>query len=247
MVSKKVISDIISQYSLGGEIEKVKWQITDDDLYISFKNGSKTIAGEIKHPGNLGLKKGTYGIYDTSKLTKCLNILDGELLMEAKIINDTPSLLNIADTNYEIRFNLASAGAIENTDISQIKTPEESSATFDISDEFITRFVKSKNALNDMEKFTIQTRGGFSGDELVFTIGTELRGSTIEFVVDATVKKPFKPIPFSAESFKEILKANRSYESGKLTVYNEGFIVIDFTFENETTSKYFIIRLQDAD
>tara|TARA_R110002012_G_scaffold9623_1_gene44250 strand:- start:131 stop:874 length:744 start_codon:yes stop_codon:yes gene_type:complete len=246
MVNKKVISDIISQYSLGGEIEKVKWQITDDDLYISFKNGSKTIAGEINHPGNLGLKKGTYGIYDTSKLIKCLNILDGELLMEAKIVNDTPSILNIADTNYEIRFNLASAGAIEDTDVSKIKTPEEESASFEITDEFITRFVKSKNALNDIEKFTIETRDGFSGDELVFTIGTELRGSTIEFTTDATVTKHFKSIPFSAESFKEILKANRSYESGKLTVYSEGFIILDFKFEDETSTKYFIIRLQDA-
>ena len=246
MVSKKVISDVISQYSLGGEIEKVKWQITDDELYISFKNGSKTIAGEIKHPGNLGLKKGTYGIYDTSKLTKCLNILDGELLIEAKIVNDIPSILNIADTNYEIRFNLASAGAIEDTDVNKIKTPEEESASFDITDEFITRFVKSKNALSDIEKFTIETREGFSGDELVFTIGTELRGSTIEFTMDATVSKPFKPLPFSAESFKEILKANKSYESGKLTIYNEGFIVINFDFENETTTKYFIIRLQDV-
>lgn len=246
MVSKKVISDVISQYSLGGEIEKVKWQITDNELYISFKNGSKTIAGEIKHPGNLGLKKGTYGIYDTSKLTKCLNILDGELLIEAKIINDTPSILNIADTNYEIRFNLASAGAIEDTDVNKIKTPEEESASFDITDEFITRFVKSKNALSDIEKFTIETREGFSGDELVFTIGTELRGSTIEFTMDAAVSKPFKPLPFSAESFKEILKANKSYESGKLTIYNEGFIVINFDFEDKTTTKYFIIRLQDV-
>ena len=246
MVSKKVISDIISQYSLGGEIEKVKWQVSEDDLYISFKNGSKTIAGEIKHPGNIGLKKGTYGIYDTSKLTKCLNILDGELLMEAKLINGTPSILNIADTNYEIRFNLASAGAIEDTDVNKIKTPEEESASFDITDEFITRFVKSKSALSDIEKFTIETRKGFSGDELVFTIGTELRGSTIEFTTDATVTKPFKPLPFAAEPFKEILKANKSYKSGKLTAYNEGFVIIDFDFENETTTKYFIIRLQDV-
>jgi hypothetical protein len=166
--------------------------------------------------------------------------------MEAKLINGTPSILNIADTNYEIRFNLASAGAIEDTDVSKIKTPEEESASFDITDEFITRFVKSKNALSDIEKFTIKTRNGFNGDELVFTIGTELRGSTIEFTADATVSKQFKPIPFSAESFKEILKANKSYESGKLTVYNEGFIVIDFNFENKTTTKYFIIRLQDV-
>ena len=244
MVNKKVISDIISQYSLGGEIEKVKWQITDDDLYISFKNGSKTIAGEINHPGNLGLKKGTYGIYDTSKLIKCLNILDGELLMEAKIVNDTPSILNIADTNYEIRFNLASAGAIEDTDVNKIKTPEEESASFDITDEFITRFVKSKNALNDIEKFTIETRDGFNGEELVFTVGTNIT-NTIEFTVDATINESFGPVPFDSNLMKEILKANRDYHTGEIRINKKGLLDAHFHCGDDLYTGYYLVRLQD--
>ena len=48
---------------------------------------------------------------------------------------------------------------------------DEWSAKFDISDEFITRFVKSKDALSDLDTFTVETRDGFNGEELVFTVG----------------------------------------------------------------------------
>ena len=38
MISKKVISDIVSKYSLGNNIEKVKWVITDEKFIIHFIN-----------------------------------------------------------------------------------------------------------------------------------------------------------------------------------------------------------------
>ena len=38
MISKKVISDIVSKYSLGNNIEKVKWVVKDKKLLINFIN-----------------------------------------------------------------------------------------------------------------------------------------------------------------------------------------------------------------
>lgn len=246
MISKKVIERIISQYNLGGEVERIKINITDN-ISIPFKNNSRTIAGEIKYPHNLGLSKGIYGIYDTTKLLKCIYILDGDLLIESQTIDNTPTVLNIADTNYEIKFNLANPFAIEDVDLSQVKVPQNISAEFDITHEFITRFVKSKNALLDIEKFTIHTNEGFNGDEIVFKIGTSLKGSTIEFTADAEINEKFSEIPFMAESFKEILKANKEYETGKIKIFKEGLMEIFFEFEDKSTAKYYMIRTQDAE
>ena len=243
MVSKKVISDIISQYALGGNVEKVKWTVSDDNLYISFTNDSRTVAGEIKYTQNIGLKNGDYGIYDTSKLIKCLNILDGEILLETKTTNGINSKLNIADTSYEIKFNLADTSVIDPVDVTKIVVPEKYNATFDVSDEFITRFVKSKDTLNELPTFTAETREGFTSDEILFTVGTHIT-NTIEFAVDATVETPFTPIPFSSDLFKEILKSNRTYEKGTIKFYDM-LITIEFEFENGLTSKYFLIRLQE--
>ena len=96
MISKKVISDIVSKYSLGNNIERVKWIITDEKLIIHFINDSKDLVGYVDYRKEIGLKPGDYGIFNTSQLIKCLNILDGDILVDA-----TTSKLNMADTNYD--------------------------------------------------------------------------------------------------------------------------------------------------
>ena len=83
MISKKVISDIVSKYSLGNSIEKVKWVITDDKFTINFINDSKNLVGYVEYRKDIGLKKGDYGIFNTSQLIKCLNILDGDILVDS--------------------------------------------------------------------------------------------------------------------------------------------------------------------
>ena len=56
MISKKVISDIVSKYSLGNNIEKVKWIITDEKLIIHFINDSKNLVGYVDYRKEIGLK-----------------------------------------------------------------------------------------------------------------------------------------------------------------------------------------------
>ena len=63
MISKKVLSEIVSKYSLGGHVEKVKWVVDEnDEITIKFINDSKTLVGKIYYNNNIGLKKGSYGI-----------------------------------------------------------------------------------------------------------------------------------------------------------------------------------------
>ena len=59
MISKKVISDIVSKYSLGNNIEKVKWVITDEKLIINFINDSKNLVGYIDYRKAVDLLKNT--------------------------------------------------------------------------------------------------------------------------------------------------------------------------------------------
>ena len=67
MISKKVISDIVSKYSLGNSIEKVKWIITDEKLIIHFINDSKNLVGSVTYNPDFGLKEGKYGIFTRKK------------------------------------------------------------------------------------------------------------------------------------------------------------------------------------
>ena len=239
MISKKVISDIVSKYSLGNSIEKVKWVITDENLIIHFINDSKNLVGYVDYRKNIGLKPGDYGIFNTSQLVKCLNILDGDILVDA-----TSAKLNMADTSYEIKFNLADPAVIPDVpDVSS--NADEWSVSFQANDEFITRFVKSKDALSELDIFTIETREGFNGEELVFTVGTSIT-NTIEFTVEnATINESFGPVPFDSNLMKEILKANRDYNSGEIRINKKGLLDAHFHCGDDLYTGYYLVRLQD--
>ena len=237
MISKKVISNIVSKYSLGNHIEQVKWDINDKKLTINFINDSKTLVGYIDYRDDIGLKNGHYGIFNTSQLTKCLNILDGDILLDAN-----SSKLNIADTSYEIKFSLADPAVIPG--VPDIKDPDQWSVSFDVNDEFITRFVKSKDALSDLNTFTVETREGFTGEELVFTIGTNIT-NTIEFIVEANVNEPFDPVPFDSDILKEILKANRDYHSGEIRISKNGLLDVHLHCGGPLYTGYYLVRKQE--
>ena len=245
MISKKALSEIVSKYSLGGHVEKVKWVVNEDDsIIIKFINDSKTLVGEINYKNTIGLKKGNYGIFNTSQLVKCLNILDGDILIETKSQNGLASKLNLADTNYDIKFSLADPAIIPK--VPEVTDGDQPSASFEINDEFITRFVKSKDALNDLPSFTVETREGMTGNELVFTIGSDIT-NTIQFSVEelSQINEEFKQIPFDSNLFKEILKANRNYESGTIHINKKGLIELQFSYNDGFNTNYYLVRLQE--
>ena len=238
MINKKVISDIVSKYSLGNNIEKVKWVITDDKFHINFINDSKNLVGYVEYRKDIGLKPGDYGIFNTSQLIKCLNILDGDILVDA-----TTSKLNMADTNYDIKFNLADPAVIPN--VPSIDDSDEWSVSFSVSDEFITRFVKSKDALSELDTFTVETRDGFNGEELVFTVGTNIT-NTIEFTVEnATINESFEAVPFDSNLLKEILKANRTYHSGEIRINKKGLLDAHLHHGDDLYTGYYLVRKQE--
>ena len=238
MISKKVISDIVSKYSLGNNIEKVKWVITDDKFTINFINDSKNLVGYVEYRKDIGLKPGDYGIFNTSQLIKCLNILDGDILVDA-----TTSKLNMADTNYDIKFNLADPAVIPS--VPDINDSDDWSVSFSVSDEFITRFVKSKDALSELDTFTVETRDGFNGEELVFTVGTNIT-NTIEFTVEnATINESFEAVPFDSILLKEILKANRTYHSGEIRINKKGLLDAHLHHGDDLYTGYYLVRRQE--
>ena len=238
MINKKVISDIVSKYSLGNSIEKVKWVVTDDKFSINFINDSKNLVGYVEYRKDIGLKPGDYGIFNTSQLIKCLNILDGDILVDA-----TTSKLNMADTNYDIKFNLADPAVIPN--VPSIDDSDDWSVSFEVSDEFITRFVKSKDALSELDTFTVETRDGFNGEELVFTVGTNIT-NTIEFTVEnATINESFEAVPFDSILLKEILKANRTYHSGEIRINKKGLLDAHLHHGDDLYTGYYLVRRQE--
>ena len=79
---------------------------------------------------------------------------------------------------------------------------------------------------------------------MVFTIGNDTTESKINFSVSIDKDDFLDKSPYNADIFKEILKANKTCESGEIFVYSEGLLVVKF-IDNQIESKYYLVRNQN--
>ena len=55
----------------------------------------------------------------------------------------------------------------------------------------------------------------------------------------------FEQMSFDSNLFKEILKANRNYKSGKINIYELGCIHLSFHYDDGFNTDYYLTRLQN--
>ena len=241
MTDKRIIDSFIDKYHLGGNIERIKWVSDNESLSAKFINDSQNLVGQIKSK-NFQIPIGEFGIYSTSTLSKLLNILENEVMFEIQKEGGTPSKFIIADTNMDIKFNLADPQVIPSVPAIN-KT--EGNVEIELTEEFTTKFIKAKDAVGE-EVFYISTQDGFTSKEVAFTIGNkstnsvsfsmeiEERGSDIEL----------DNIPFNSDLVKEIFKHNKRFELGFVQINPKGLMTFAFKFGDLETN-YYLVRNQN--
>jgi len=251
MISRSLLSNTISKYQLNGLVEKVIWKVKDNLLHIAFRNEVGNVTGEIKVPCKM--VEGDFNIYDTSRLNKLLNILEGTILID--VINNTsniPTVFKIADSKMDVHYNLASPGLLVGFwfDSSVVeKQILQYDVTADLNEEDLRLFLKSVGALgNEVLDFQTSTREELNGEEIVFSLGTDFT-NRVSFGVSCNIVNPVvEALTFEIEAFKEVFQSNKSLKSGKLHFSNKGIIKLEFTEETgedeEIEVVYYIAKKQ---
>lgn len=240
MTDKRIINNFISKYHLGGVIEKVKWVSDGDTLKVEFINDSQTLAGCVV-TRDFQFPQGEFGIYSTSTLNKLLSILDNEVMFEVKKTDHVPSKYFIADTNVDVTFNLADLQVIPK--VPKINLGDDV-ITINLNSEFITNFIKSRDALGE-EIFFVTTQEGFTSPEVQFIIGDSFSNS-VSFAAEISngSHHQLNRIPFNALLVKEIFKHNKNFEEGVLLINPKGLITFTFKF-GFLESNYYLVRNQN--
>jgi hypothetical protein len=197
--------------------------------------------------------EGDFNIYDTSRLNKLLNILEGTILID--VINNTsniPTVFKIADSKMDVHYNLASPGLLVGFwfDSSVVeKQILQYDVTADLNEEDLRLFLKSVGALgNEVLDFQTSTREELNGEEIVFSLGTDFT-NRVSFGVSCNIVNPVvEALTFEIEAFKEVFQSNKSLKSGKLHFSNKGIIKLEFTEETgedeEIEVVYYIAKKQ---
>ena len=236
-MEKSKLQSFINRYYLAGNCEAVKLNQNNEGVGCELIDMDQTIVGKIQWK-TTPFMKGELGINHTGALNKMLGALGENININVKDAAGKNYAMEIAEGSTKATFMLADTTVIPA--VPSINAEPDYVIEIPVNEEFISKFIKAKNALPDAKNFAVQVQSG----NIKFIINyTTINADNISFEVGPTAISNMDPICFSADKLKEILIANRG-DSGKLHISPDGLARIDFA-GNDFESSYWLVQLQN--
>ena len=236
-MEKSKLQSFINRYYLAGNCEAVTLKEQESSIGCELIDMDQTVVGKIKW--NIPpFMKGELGINHTGALIKMLGALNENITIDVKEAAGKNYAMKISEGSTQATFMLADTTVIPA--VPAINVEPDYEVSIPVNDEFISKFIKAKNALPDAKNFAVQVVNG----NIKFIINySTVNADNISFEVGTTSNADMDPVCFSADKLKEVLVANRG-DSGELKVSPDGLARIDFT-GSDFESTYWLVMLQN--
>ena len=236
-MEKSKLQSFINRYYLAGNCEAVTLKEQESSIGCELIDMDQTIVGKIKW-NTAPFMKGQLGINHTGALIKMLGALNENITIDVKEAAGKNYAMKISEGSTQATFMLADTTVIPA--VPAINAEPNYEVSIPVNDEFISKFIKAKNALPDAKNFAVQVVNG----NIKFIINySTVNADNISFEVGTTSNADMDPVCFSADKLKEVLVANRG-DSGELKVSPDGLARIDFT-GSDFESTYWLVMLQN--
>ena len=236
-MNKVRLNRFIQKYNLAGLIESVAWKTDGSTLTTKFISDDKTLLGEVEL-ANFTFDNAELGVYTTSNLNRMLSVMGDDVELEVQKVEDKSIALGLGSDGIKAAYQLADLSVIPN--VPELKQLPPFDVEIDLDGKFIDKFIKAKNALSDVDTFTVLTEKG----NLNIVMGySNVNSNRITFKAADNYETEVKPISFSAKYLKEILTANKEATSAKLLVSTKGLAHIQFIID-DFVCKYYLVEVQ---
>jgi len=233
-MDKQKLTGFIEKYSLGNSIESVPWVIKNNSLTTDFVSEDRTLLGKVTL-NDFNLDDCEVGVYNTTQLQKMISVLSNTVNITLKKAEERAIAIHMDDTDVSLNYMLADLDIIPKAP--KLKQVPDTTVVIKIDNDFITKFVKAKNALSESDNFTV-----VSNTITQVILGeSDTNTNKININVKTEISEKMSAISFSANYLKEILAANRDHTEGKMEVCAGGLAIL--TFSNaDYTSKYYLVQ-----
>ena len=240
-MKKSDLLKFVSLYNLAGSVEKVKLDSDGTSVKTTFISEDRGLYGAISF-SSLPIETGEYGIHDTKQLVKMVNILEDDFAVVVNRLSDNrPVAFSFSDKNTESQVMLA--------DLSVIPKPPPGVKAFttdleiNIDAEFINRYIRAKNALNDVASFTFIVNPKSQKVEMIVGY-SNVSNNRVRLEINTVPGKdsPSQTVSFNADYLKEILIANRDMSSAVLKVNSGGMAHIQFK-STQYEANYYLLKV----
>jgi hypothetical protein len=237
-MEKSKINRFVQKYTLAGLVESVKWETKDNTLRTSFISDDKSVLGSVSLE-NFNFQDSTLGIYDTSKLTKMIGVLDDDLEFNVSDIEGKAVSLKFNDKATSVNYMLADLSVIPS--VPDLKQLPSFNVKITLDQTFINRFIRAKAALADENNFTFTCK---NNKGQIILGHSNINTNRISIDVDCECDGDIEPISFSATYLKEILVANKEASGATLNISTQGLSHIHFQVDEYTTD-YYLVETQN--
>jgi hypothetical protein len=233
-MNKQKLTGFVEKYSLGNTIESVPWSIKKNTLSTDFVSEDRTLLGNVTL-NSFDIDDSEVGIYNTTQLQKMISVLGSDVSINLKKADKRAIAIDMTDGDVSLNYMLADLDIIPKAP--KLKTLPDTTVVIKIDNDFITKFVRAKNALSESDNFTVT-----SNNITQIIIGeSDSNTNKININVKTEVSNKLPAISFNANYLKEILAANRDHIDGKMEVCAGGLAIL--TFSNaDYTSKYYLVQ-----
>lgn len=231
------LMSFIERYYLGGNVEHVKWEVSDSTLHCDFISSDQSVVGSLSM-NNFPLDETTVGIYDTAKLIKLIKIMEEEVDIEVEYAADKAIALHLEDNYKDVNFRLGELSIIPETP--KLKQLPDFETTVTLDESFVSNFIDSDKALKDSNTFAVES----DGSQVDVVLGYSQMGNTNKVVLhpEAEEFEQMDTTMFDSSVFSEILSANRDSEEMSWEVSSQGLSRIQFTNGDFEVSYYLVAK-----
>ena len=164
-----------------------------------------------------------------------VSVLGSSVDINLKKVEERAIAVHMTDDEVSLNYMLADLDIIPKAP--KLKTIPDTTVVIKIDNDFITKFVRAKNALSDSDNFTV-----VSNNITQVILGeSDTNTNKININVKTESSEKMSAISFNANYLKEILAANRDHTNGKMEVCAGGLAILTFT-NADYTSKYYLVQ-----
>lgn len=247
-MKKSLLDTFIKKYHLNGNITGARWTINTNNktLVASGISDDQQILFDVTMSGFSELKDVEFGVFNTTRLKQMTGVL-GEtvnLSLNYSTKNSQLNSITLNDGEIDVQFVTADLSVIPEKPT--LKTTPIYNAEIIFNEAFINKFIKAKNALNDVDVLTLLMN---KKGKLQMVIGHSNINSnkiTLDVVTANGNDSVSTPINFNAKYLKEILASNGECDSATLYISDIGLAKISFETEN-FTSNYYLVEIKNVE
>lgn len=240
-MEKAILERFVAKYNLGGAAESVLWNTDGQELQTRFISDDKNVLGTVKTT-EASFEEGEYSIYDTANLRGLMSVLDEDIQIKVNKRGDKITSLGLRDKSTKVTYVLARPDVIPVVPELRDNLPDfkdDGAVILKLDDRFISTFVKGKNALPDVETFTVITEGGET--KIILGYSPKTNTNRVAFNVELESGDELdRPVQFSARYMKEILLSNKEARGGLLRVSPAGLAHCTFDLDGFVVDYYLV-------